>query len=103
MLHFAHAAGLNLQTECYNLILFCPLYTGIGGTSGDPVVDVSTEEQAIGRVHRPGQTHSKVMVYRIEVRGPDNEESLDGMLIRRNTDEATKRMAINCGDDDAAE
>lgn len=98
VLHFAHAAGLNLQTECYNLVLFTPLYVGEGGASGDPVADASTELQAIGRVYRPGQTHPLVHLYRIEVQGPEGEECLDGMLIRRNTDEETKSMAINSGE-----
>ncbi|KAL7528098.1 hypothetical protein ACHAXR_002266 [Thalassiosira sp. AJA248-18] len=98
VLHFAHAAGLNLQAECNNMILFTPLYVGDGGTSGDPVGDASTELQAIGRVFRPGQPKSKVHVYRIEVVGPDGEECLDGHLIRRNTDEDTIQMAVNADD-----
>ena len=98
VLHFAHAAGLNLQAECNNLILFTPLYVGEGGTSGDPVGDASTELQAIGRVFRPGQPKSKVHVYRIEVEGPNGEECLDTHLIRRNTDEETIQMAINADD-----
>lgn len=98
VLHFAHAAGLNLQAECNNMILFTPLYEGVGGTSGDPVSDASTELQAIGRVFRPGQPKSKVNVYRIEVTGPDGEECLDSHLIRRNTDEDTIKMAVNADD-----
>lgn len=98
VLHFEHAAGLNLQAECNNLILFTPLYGGEGGTSGDVVADVSTEMQAIGRVFRPGQPKSKVYIYRIEVKGPNGEECLDGQLIRRNTDKATEQMAVNADD-----
>ncbi|MGK3745240.1 MAG: hypothetical protein ACI8RD_002831 [Bacillariaceae sp.] len=98
VLHFAHAAGLNLQTECYNMILFTPLYIGAGGTSGDAVADASTELQAIGRVYRPGQPQPFVFVYRIEVKGPANEECFDGQLIRRNTDKETIDMAINSGE-----
>ena len=98
VLHFAHAAGLNLQAECNNLILFAPLYVGDGGTSSDPVSDASTELQAIGRVFRPGQPQPKVHVYRIEVEGPDGEECLDTILIRRNTDEETLQMAVNADD-----
>jgi len=45
VLNFEHAAGLNLQTECYNLILFTPLYIGVGGSSDDPVWDSSMEQQ----------------------------------------------------------
>lgn len=98
VLHFEHAAGLNLQAECNNMILFTPLYIGEGGTSGDPVSDASTELQAIGRVFRPGQPKSKVNVYRIEVQGPKGEECLDGHLIRRNTDKETIEMAVNADD-----
>jgi hypothetical protein len=98
ILHFEHAAGLNLQSECYNLILFSPLYIGSGGANSDPVSDVSTELQAIGRVYRPGQTKPVVNVFRIEVRGLNDEECLDGRLIRRNTDEETKAMAVNSSD-----
>jgi hypothetical protein len=45
VLNFDDAAGLNLQTECYSLILFTPLYVGVGGSSDDPVWDASTELQ----------------------------------------------------------
>jgi hypothetical protein len=99
VLHFEHAAGLNLQTESNNVILFSPLYVGEGGSTSDPVSDASTELQAIGRVYRPGQTKRTVFVYRIEVRGPKNEECLDGQLIRRNTDPETIQMAVSAGDD----
>jgi len=98
VLHYDHAAGLNLQTECHDLILFTPLYRGRGGSTSDAVSDTSTELQAIGRVFRPGQTHPQVHVHRIEVRGDNDEECLDGQLIRRNTDEATIAMAVNAGD-----
>jgi superfamily II DNA or RNA helicase len=98
LLHFEHAAGLNLQTECNNLILFSPLYVGEGGPTSDHVSDVSTELQAIGRVMRPGQTQPQVYVYRIEVKGPDGEECLDGQLIRRNTDAETISEAVNADD-----
>ena len=98
VLNFEHAAGLNLQTESNNLILFSPLYVGEGGTSGDAVADASTELQAIGRVYRPGQSKQEVHVYRIEVRGQKGEECLDGHLIRRNNDKDTVAMATNAAD-----
>ncbi|OEU08217.1 hypothetical protein FRACYDRAFT_212855 [Fragilariopsis cylindrus CCMP1102] len=98
VLHFEHAAGLNLQMECYNLILFSPLYIGSGGVTGNAVSDTSTELQTIGRVYRPGQPKEKVNVFRIEMLGPDGEECLDGKLIRRNTDQETVEMAINSAD-----
>lgn len=99
VLHFEHAAGLNLQTECHDMILFSPLYVGEGGATSDPVSDASTEQQAIGRVFRPGQPNPVVNVFRIEVRGPADEECLDGQLIRRNTDEETIAMTVNAGDE----
>lgn len=98
VLHFEHAAGLNLQTECHNLILFTPLYVGAGSSTSDPVSDASTELQAIGRVYRAGQTNHQVNVYRIEVQGPKGEECLDGQLIRRNTNEENVAMAVNAGE-----
>lgn len=98
VLHFEHAAGLNLQTECHDLILFTPLYVGEGGSTSDLVSDASTELQAIGRVFRPGQPSPQVNVYRIEVQGPEGEECLDGHLIRRNTDKETVEMAVNSGE-----
>jgi hypothetical protein len=98
VLHFDHAAGLNLQKECYNLILYNPLYVGDGGITGDPVADASTEQQAIGRVFRPGQLRSEVNVFRLEVQGPSGEECLDGYIIRRNTDEETLAATTNSGE-----
>lgn len=98
VLHFDHAAGLNLQKECYNLIMYSPLYVGDGGITGDPVADASTEQQAIGRVFRPGQLRPDVFVYRIELQGPQGEECLDGYLIRRNTDPDTLAATTNAGE-----
>jgi hypothetical protein len=100
VLHFEHAAGLNLQSECFNLILYTPLYVGDGGTTGDAVPDASTEQQAIGRVFRPGQVRQEVNVYRLEMRGPDGEECLDGHLIRRNTDPNVLAAATNTAEED---
>jgi len=93
LLHFADAAGLNLQTEAYHIILWTPLFTD------SAVTDASTELQAIGRVYRAGQTHPVVHLYRIQVTGPEDEDCLDGYLIRRNTNKETVAMAINAGDD----
>ena len=52
------------------MILYSPLYVGDGGLTGDAVADASTEQQAIGRVFRPGQLRPEVSVFRIEPRGP---------------------------------
>mmetsp|Transcript_26103 Transcript_26103/g.42787 ORF Transcript_26103/g.42787 Transcript_26103/m.42787 type:complete len:307 (+) Transcript_26103:230-1150(+) len=92
------AAGLNLQTESYNVILFSPLYVGEGGASSDAVADVSTEQQAIGRCFRPGQSHPQVNLYRLQVHGPAGEECLDSHLIRRNRDPEMLREATNSTD-----
>jgi hypothetical protein len=97
VLHFDHAAGLNLQKESNHLILYSPLYVGDGGLTGDAVADASTEQQAIGRVFRPGQLRSKVSVYRLALEGPSGEECLDGYLIRRNTDKDTLAATTNAG------
>ena len=98
VLHFEHCAGLNLQSECNNLILFAPLYTGTGGTNSDPVADASTELQAIGRVYRAGQKKNIVNLYKIVINGPNGEETLDGQVFRRNTDKDTMAMAVNAAD-----
>lgn len=100
VLHFEHAAGLNLQTECFNMILYTPLYVGDGGITGDPVFDASTEQQAIGRVYRPGQSSPDVIVHRLEMQGPNEEECLDGYLIRRNTSKAVLDATTNAAEDD---
>lgn len=97
VLHFDHAAGLNLQKESNHLILYSPLYVGDGGITGDAVADASTEQQAIGRVFRPGQTQKNVFVYRLALEGPMGEKCLDDYLIRRNTDEATLAATTNAG------
>ena len=98
VLHFEHCAGLNLQSECNNLILFAPLYTGAGGVNSDAVADVSTELQAIGRVYRAGQKKNQVNVYKIVVQGPNGEETLDNQILRRNTNPDTVAMAVNAAD-----
>ncbi len=98
VLHYEHCAGLNLQTECNNVILFSPLYTGIGGSSADPVADVSTELQAIGRVYRAGQKKTQVNIYRIQVNGPNGEEAFDGQIMRRNKMKSYHDMATNAAD-----
>lgn len=46
-------------------------------------------------MYRPGQPKEEVFVYRLEVKGPNGEECLDGQLIDRNTDEATIEAATN--------
>lgn len=97
ILNFEHAAGLNLQAACHDLIFFTPLYSGLG-LQGDQVGDCSTELQAIGRIHRIGQT-SDVRIWRLTVHGPDGEANADGTvdvtLTARTTDKETVKMATN--------
>jgi len=89
LLTFDQATGLNLQHSCSDIVLFAPLYTG-----SDPVTSCGQEQQAIGRVHRLGQS-KPVSVYRIIVTGPNDEETLDSVLLKRNTAEKTKQ-AVTC-------
>ncbi|GKY91341.1 hypothetical protein MPSEU_000106300 [Mayamaea pseudoterrestris] len=96
VLSFENAAGLNLQSESYNVVLFHPLYSGPGDNS--EVADVSVELQAIGRVFRNGQTKPNVYIHRIEMLGPNGEECLDSQLLRRNTDQKTIAAATNASD-----
>jgi hypothetical protein len=98
VLHFEHCAGLNLQSECNNMVLFAPLYTGIGGSSSDPVADTSTELQAVGRVFRAGQKRNEVNLYKIILNGPNGEETMDRQILRRNTHKNSIAMAVNAAD-----
>ena len=81
LLSFNQAAGHNLQEDCHNVIMYDPMYSG-----SDAVADASVEEQALGRVMRQGQTHD-VKCYRIIVKGPNGEDCLDDVIVKRNTDE----------------
>lgn len=83
LLTFDQAAGLNLQHSCSDIVLFAPLYTG-----SDPVTSCAKEQQAIGRVHRQGQTKN-VSVYRIILKGPRRQDTLDTVVLKRNTKEET--------------
>jgi hypothetical protein len=76
VLHFEHAAGLNLQTECHNMILFSPLYIGQGGATSDPVSDASTEQQV--RARKDSFSLSKCMLtFSLRVHCRLSEESSD--------------------------
>jgi SNF2 family DNA or RNA helicase len=46
------------------------------------------EQQAIGRVFRPGQTRD-VRIHRIVLHGPTGQNTIDQMIVERNTEEAT--------------
>ncbi|CAE8597977.1 unnamed protein product [Polarella glacialis] len=78
LLNFDQAAGLNLQYSCHNAVLFAPLW------GNDPVAACAQEQQAIGRVHRPGQQQD-VNIYRIELRGPQGQATIDEEILARNT------------------
>ena len=56
------------------------------------------EQQAIGRVLRPGQRNPVCYVYRLELKGPAGETTIDAELLARNTskeaiDQATSNHA----------
>ena len=89
ILPFAHAAGHNFQYVSNHVILFAPLYEG-----EDAVAATAKEQQAIGRVFRPGQ-RSPVRVYRIILKGPKGEATLDREMIARNRDEKTIQAATS--------
>jgi hypothetical protein len=89
ILPFAHAAGHNFQYVSRHVILFAPLYEG-----DDAVAATAKEQQAIGRVFRPGQ-RSPVQVYRIILKGPKGEATLDREMIARNQDEKTIQAATS--------
>ena len=89
ILPFAHAAGHNFQYVSSHVILFAPLYEG-----EDAVAATAKEQQAMGRVFRPGQ-RSPVQVYRIVLQGPKGEATLDREMIARNRDEKTIQAATS--------
>ena len=89
LLSFECAAGLNLQTCSHNVVLYAPLFS-----RSDPVAAVAKEQQAMGRVWRYGQTHD-VTVHRLVLEGPRGEDSVDRLLIARNTDPTFLQQASN--------
>jgi site-specific DNA-cytosine methylase/superfamily II DNA or RNA helicase len=90
LLTFEQAVGLNLQHSCHHAVLFAPLW------GEDQVLACAQEQQAIGRIHRPGQKND-VHVYRLVVVGPKGEELVDQQVVRRNTSETLIAAATsNC-------
>jgi hypothetical protein len=77
LLSFDQAAGLNLQYSCYNAILFAPL------SSDDEIHDCAREQQAVGRIHRPGQ-EKDVTVVRIILEGPEGQPTIDSQIMEQN-------------------
>ena len=76
------------------------LYAPLSATArdADSVIGViGKEQQSIGRVRRAGQKH-KVSIYRLELRGPAGEETIDGELVSQNTREDLIRRATNTGE-----
>ena len=76
----------------FNLLedeLFAPLFEG-----DDAVSATAKQQQAIGRVFRPGQ-RGEVQVYRILLRGLNGEATLDREMIARNRDEKTIQAATS--------
>ena len=89
ILDFVQAAGHNLQAAIADVIFYDPVYT-----SPDAVADVSTEEQAVGRVYRQGQ-HRDVTCTRIVVNGPNGEKCLDDWIVARNTSPSNIQAATS--------
>ena len=81
LLSFTHAAGHNFQRVSRDVILFAPL---CGKFDNDVVPDAAMEQQAIGRVLRPGQRRP-VRVHRIVLQSPAGGDTVDRAMIRRNT------------------
>jgi hypothetical protein len=80
LLRFEHAAGHNFQRVSHNVIMYAPLWLDEDGVGA-----AAKEQQAIGRVNRPGQTKT-VFVHRIMLQGPKGEKTIDHSLVERNTD-----------------
>ena len=89
VLDFVQAAGHNLQAAIADVVFYDPVYT-----SPDAVADVSTEEQALGRVYRQGQTRD-VTCIRIVVNGPNGEKCLDDWMVSRNTSPSNIQAATS--------
>ena len=89
LLPFEHAAGHNFQYVSHHVVLFAPLWRG-----DDPVAATAKEQQAIGRVFRPGQKQA-VVVHRIVLKGPGGEDTLDKEMIARNRDPKTIQAATS--------
>ena len=54
----------------------------------------ANEQQAIGRVHRPGQTQD-VHVHRLLLHGPTGQRTIDHRIFDRNTDRNVILQATN--------
>ena len=54
----------------------------------------ANEQQAIGRVHRPGQTKD-VHVHRLLLHGPTGQRTIDHRIFDRNTDRNVILQATN--------
>ena len=79
LLSFGQASGFNLQYSSHDVILYSPLHN-----PSDPVSAVATEQQAIGRCFRHGQTRG-VTVHRLLVRGPKGQLGIEDALCTFNT------------------
>eukprot|EP00931_Biecheleriopsis_adriatica_P048312 TRINITY_DN27914_c0_g2_i1.p1 TRINITY_DN27914_c0_g2~~TRINITY_DN27914_c0_g2_i1.p1 ORF type:complete len:2094 (+),score=462.88 TRINITY_DN27914_c0_g2_i1:118-6282(+) len=88
LLAFDQAAGFNLQYACHHAVLFSPL------SREDPVQACAQEQQAIGRIHRPGQKKD-VHVHRLVLQGPKGQDTIDAALVKQNTDEALMQQATS--------
>ena len=101
ILNFENCAGLNLQAACHDVIFYVPVYS----MENNNVKDASSEQQAIGRVYRTGQTRD-VTIHRIIMEPPATEDekvkkngTLDRWVHNRNTNEEAVQRATNASDD----
>ena len=96
LLAYEDGAGLNLQHGCHHVVLFAPL-AGAAQNSEQIIAAIGKEQQSIGRVRRFGQ-QSQVTVHRIVLQGPNGQETLDGVITKRNQHEDFIRSATNVGE-----
>ena len=96
LLAYEDGAGLNLQHGCHHVVLYAPL-AGSGHDQEAIIGAVGKEQQSIGRVRRFGQK-SLVTVHRIVLQGPNGQETLDGVITKRNQHDDFIRCATNVGE-----
>ena len=90
VLPFSHAAGHNFQYVSCQVVLCAPLWLG------NAVRSCANEQQAIGRVFRPGQRKQVCQVHRVLLAGPRGEKTIDHSIHQQNTDVHNIEAATSC-------